>query len=247
MARFAVIIAAAGASRRLQDANKRKKPFLDLKGRAIWIRSAELFVSRDDVVQTLIVIAPEDIDWFKEKFRANLAFMDVQIVPGGAERVDSVANALERVRDEVDFVAVHDAARPLLTKEWIDEVFRAAEQYGAVVPAVPVASTLKRVASDNTIQQTVSREGLWAAQTPQVFRRQWLIDAYGRRGDQTPTDDAQLVEQAGYSVKVIRGWAMNFKITTSADLAMAKAVVDALPKKTIRSLHPFADDRPDLF
>ena len=246
MAHFAVIIAAAGASRRLQDANRRKKPFLDLKGRAIWIRSAELFVSRDDVVQTLIVIAPEDIEWFKEKFRANLAFMDVEIVPGGAERVDSVANALRRVPEKIDFVAVHDAARPLLTKEWIDELFQAAVQHGAVVPAVPVTSTLKRVGPDNTIQETVSRQGLWAAQTPQVFRREWLVDAYDRRGEEIPTDDAQLVEQAGYPVKAIRGWPMNFKITTSADLAMAKAVVDALPKKTLRSLHPFADEQPDL-
>ncbi len=247
MARFAVIVPAAGASRRLKGSQRRKKPFLELKGRAIWIRSVELFVARDDVVQTLVVIAPDEIDWFKEKYRANLAFMDVEIVPGGAERVDSVQNALQRVRDDVDFVAVHDAARPLITKEWIDQVFQAAEQHGAVVPALPVANTLKRVDEQGFVRETVSRSELWEAQTPQVFRRDWLVEAYRQRGDFLPTDDAQLVERAGHPVKVVEGWPMNFKITTKADLDMARAVVDALPQKKLPPLHPFAHENPDLF
>ena len=100
MATFAVILPAAGKSTRFasendfapggQSSNSQKKPFVELSGRAIWLRAAELFANRDDVVQTIIVIAPDDIEWFKEKFRPNLAFMDIEIVAGGAERADSV-------------------------------------------------------------------------------------------------------------------------------------------------------------
>ena len=246
MAKFAVIFPAAGKSTRF-SANKRKKPFVELKGRAIWVRSVEQFVTRADVAQTLIVIAPEDMEWFKEKFRPNLTFMDIQIVEGGAERVDSVQNALAHVPSDVDFVAVHDAARPLIVKEWIDELFQAVEESDAVIPAVRVASTLKRVSKDRTIEETVLREGVWQAQTPQVFRRELLLDAFARRGELQPTDEAQLVEQLGHPVRIVEGSPMNFKITTAADFKMAEAVINALPKpKLLQSLHPFADEEPRL-
>jgi len=244
MATFAVIIPAAGKSTRFR-ANRRKKPFVDLKGRAIWLRSAELFVSREDVVKTLVVVSEDDLEWFKEKFRPNLAFMDIEIVPGGAERCESVQNALARVPADVDFVAIHDAARPLITKEWVDDIFRAAETANAVVPAVPVAGTLKRVGRDSKVEETVSREGLWEAQTPQVFRRELLLQAFAKRGDLHPTDEAQLVEHFGETVTVIKGSPMNFKITTSDDFKMASVVLGALPKpKTFDALHPFADEEP---
>lgn len=243
MAKFAVILPAAGRSTRFA-ANQRKKPFVELKGRAVWLRTVEHFVNREDVVQTLVVVGPDDLEWFKEKFRPNLAFMNVEIVTGGAERADSVQNALARVRPEAEFVAVHDAARPLLAKQWIDRVFAAAETSGAAILGVRVTSTLKRVAQDGTIEETVSREGLWEAQTPQVFRRQLLLDAYAQRGTLNATDEARLVEQFGHKVSVVEGSPMNLKITTGEDFKMAEALLDALPKeKGLRSLHPFADER----
>ena len=170
MSKFAVILPAAGKSTRFSQ--QKKKVFVELRGRPVWVRTVEQFVHRPDVVQTILVVSPDDQDWFKEKFRANLAFMDIEIVTGGAERVDSVMNGLARVRSDVDFVAVHDAARPLIVKEWIDNVFRAAQQTDAAILATPVTSTLKRASSDQSIDETVSRTNLWAAQTPQVFRRQ---------------------------------------------------------------------------
>lgn len=246
MAGFAVILPAAGKSTRFQM-QKRKKTFIDLKGRAVWLRAAELFVNRDDVVQTLVVVSPEDLDWFKEKFAPNLAFMNVEIVPGGAERADSVRNALARVRHEAEFVAVHDAARPLLVAEWIDRVFRAAEKSGAAILATPVTSTLKRARADQTIEETVSRAGLWAAQTPQVFRRELLLEAYARQGTLQPTDEAQLVEQLGVPIALVEGSPLNFKITTNDDFRLAEVALDALPKpKTLRALHPFADEEPRI-
>jgi 2-C-methyl-D-erythritol 4-phosphate cytidylyltransferase len=246
MAKFAVILPAAGKSSRFSF-QKKKKPFVELKGRAVWLRTAELFVNRDDVAQTIIAVSPDDMEWFKEKFRPNLAFMDIEIVAGGDERADTVQNALARVKSDVEFVAVHDAARPLLIKDWIDTLFQEAEKTGAVIPALPVSNTLKRVGNDHVIKETVSREQLWEAQTPQVFRRQLLLDAYAQRGELTATDEAQLVENLGHKVTVIPGWPMNFKITTMGDFKMAEAVVNALPKpQTLRSLHPFADEDPRL-
>ena len=246
MATYAVILAAAGKSTRFTK-QKRKKPFVELKGRAVWLRSAEHFVSREDVAQTVIVVSPDDMEWFKDKFRPNLAFMDIEIVAGGAERADSVANGLAAIKNDVDFVAVHDAARPLLAKAWIDELFEAATQHDAVIPAIPAASTLKRVDKDHYIEETVSREGIWQAQTPQLFRREVLVDAFAKRGDFNPTDEAQLVERQGQKVHVIEGSPMNFKITTYDDFKMAEAVLGALPKpKTLGTLHPFADEDPRL-
>lgn len=246
MSKFAVILPAAGKSSRFSF-QKRKKPFVELKGRAVWLRAAEHFSNRDDVVQTLVVLAPEDLDWFKEKFAPNLAFMNVEIVAGGAERADSVRNALARVRPDAEFVAVHDAARPLLTQEWIDRVFRAAEKSGAAILATPVTSTLKRGGPEGTIEATVPRSGLWAAQTPQVFRRQLLMEAYAKQGSLQPTDEAQLVEQLGHPVTLVEGSPLNFKITSGDDFRLAEAALDALPKpRTLRALHPFADEEPRL-
>ncbi|MBA3315384.1 MAG: 2-C-methyl-D-erythritol 4-phosphate cytidylyltransferase [Planctomycetota bacterium] len=246
MPRFAVILPAAGKSSRFVH-QRRKKPFAELKGRAVWLRSVDLFVNRDDVVQTLLCLAPDDIDWFKETFRADLAFRNVEIVEGGAERADSVEKALAQVRDDADFVAVHDAARPLLVDAWITAVFDAAAKSGAAIPAVRTASTVKRV-KGNTIVETVPREELWQAQTPQVVRTDLLREAFAKRDGFIATDEAQLVERIGHPVQVVEGSPMNFKITTSDDFKMAEAVLDALPKpRTLRALHPFADEEPGGF
>lgn len=244
MSKFAVILPAAGKSSRFATQQSKKKVFIELKGRPVWVRTAEAFVNRDDVVQTILVVSPDDMDWFKEKFRPNLAFMDIEIVAGGAERGDSVKNALARVRADVDFIAVHDAARPLIVKEWISRVFQAAETHGAALLATPVTSTLKRVGRGDRIEETVSRAHLWAAQTPQVFRRQLLLDAYARQGELQPTDEAQLIEQFGHPVHVVEGSPLNIKITSQDDFRMAEFLLDALPKEKLPGfLHPFADER----
>jgi 2-C-methyl-D-erythritol 4-phosphate cytidylyltransferase len=243
MASFAVILPAAGKSSRFSH-QRRKKPFAELKGRAVWLRSVDLFINRDDVVQTLLCLAPEDVEWFKETFRADLAFRNVEIVLGGAERADSVQNALARVRPEAEFVAVHDAARPLLVESWITSIFEAAVQHGAVIPAIRTSSTVKRV-TNGVIVETVPRDELWQAQTPQVFRTDLLREAFAKRDGFVATDEAQLVERLGHPVHVVEGSPMNFKITTPDDFRMAEAVLDALPKpKGLRALHPFKDDPP---
>lgn len=207
------------------------------------MHAADRFANRQDVVQTLIVIAPEDREHFTEKFGGNTALLGIEIVEGGNERHNSVARAIERVNADVDYIAVHDAARPCIANEWIDEVFAAAVKTGAAILAAPITGTLKRAAADHTIAETIARDGLWEAQTPQVFRRQLLIDAYARRGGQPATDDAQLVERLGQKVTLIPGSPMNIKITTKEDLRIAAALLKTLPQPKLGNLgQPFADD-----
>jgi 2-C-methyl-D-erythritol 4-phosphate cytidylyltransferase len=245
MPSFAVILPAAGKSERFRD-KAYKKPFAPLGGRAVWLHAAEKFLNRADVKQTIVVIAAEDRELFNMKFGANIAIMGVEVIEGGAERTDSVQRALERVKDNIDFVAVHDAARPCVADPWIDDVFNAAARDGAAILATQVQATLKRVDHKKKITETASREGLWEAQTPQVFRRQLLIEAYAKRGRDSVTDDAQLVERLGHAVTVVPCSPLNLKITTRDDLKLAEQVLKVLPKPKLEGFrHPFAAD--DLF
>jgi len=241
MPSVAVILPAAGSSQRFQDQHY-KKPFAPLGGKAVWLHSAEKFLGRPDVKQLIVVVAEEDREEFKRKFGANLAFMDVEICSGGAERADSIENALGKVRDEVELVAVHDAARPCLAEKWIDAVFEAAESEGAAILAEPVTATLKRVDGSQRIEATVDRQQLWAAQTPQVFRRDLLLQAYAARAGRAVTDDASLVEALGERVTVVPSSPLNLKITTREDLRLAEQILKILPRPKGAASNPFADD-----
>ena len=243
MASFAVILPAAGKSTRFRD--KEKKPFVNLDGRAVWLRTVEQFINRPEVAQCIIVVAPDDQEMFRRRFGANLAFMNVQIANGGNERFQSIANALDLVKPEVEFVAVHDAVRPCITESLITSVFTKAEKTGAALLALPVTDTVKQCNDQNQVQATMARKGLWLAQTPQVFRRDWLLEAYAQRAKlgKDITDDAQLVEAAGHAVHVVEGAGTNIKITTRQDLILADAILKALPKpKPSGPAHPFAEE-----
>ncbi len=241
MAKFAVIVPAAGQSARFGD--KPKKPFAVLDGRPVVIRTLELFINRPDVVQTILVVAPQDMEEVKRKFTANLSFMGVKLVEGGKERHETVAKALEHVKGEAEFVAVHDAVRPCVTEEMIDRVFAQAEKSGAAILASPVLSTLKRVGTANVIENTISREGLWEAQTPQVFRKDWLVEAYSKRGQagESITDDAQLVEVIGKTVTVVESDLSNLKITSPSDIRLAQAILKSRPPAKAKGLGAFEE------
>lgn len=245
MGTFAVILPAAGRSTRFGDP-KQKKIYADLDGRAVWLRAVEPFLIRDDVTQVVLAIAPEDREMFERRYRANVAFLNIQVIDGGAERYESVARALDVVDPACEFVAVHDAARPCLVPELIDAVFKAARQHGAALPGVPVSDTLKRVGDDHRAVETVSRAGLVAVQTPQAFGRDLLIQAYANRDrvGGTVTDDAQLVEALGHPCFVVEGSPFNLKITTQGDLRLASAILQAAPKPKVEGAgHPFADEQ----
>jgi 2-C-methyl-D-erythritol 4-phosphate cytidylyltransferase len=241
MTQFAVILAAAGKSTRFDDPFS-KKVFATLAGKAVWLHSLDRFVDRPDVAQVIVAIAPEDREDFMQRFGANMVVLGFDVVIGGETRAETVERSLAKVRDDVEYVAVHDAARPCISSIWIDKVFAAAREDGAAILASPIVGTVKRVDGDSIVE-TVSRDGLWEAQTPQVFERKLLQDAYAQRGDFQPTDEAQLIERAGGRVSIVAASRANLKITTKADLHLAEMSLKALPKpKDIFPTHPFADD-----
>ena len=188
MADFTVILPAAGRSSRFGDP-KQKKVFAELDGRAVWLRAVEPFVNRDDVAQVIVAIAPEDRELFERRYRASVAFMNIKVIDGGAERHDTIAKALECVDASCSFIAVHDAARPCVSRELIDSVFAAAREFGAALPGLPISDTLKRVDSSNTIVSTVPRFDLRGANSssvsPRLARsRLWRSrPAFARRDD----------------------------------------------------------------
>jgi 2-C-methyl-D-erythritol 4-phosphate cytidylyltransferase len=240
MATFAVIMPAAGQSSRFKDPSY-KKPFAPLAGRAVWLHAAERFLQRDDVKQVIVVISADDREYFQMKFGANMAIMGIEAVNGGATRSASVQAGLARVKPDVDFVAVHDAARPVLADKWVDQVFDTARKTGAAILATPVTGTLKRVDGAKIIADTVDRTNLWEAQTPQVFKRQLLLDAHAGADSDSATDDAELVQRLGVPVSIVLGSALNLKITTKEDLVMAGHALKSLPKPKLGGGNPFAD------
>jgi 2-C-methyl-D-erythritol 4-phosphate cytidylyltransferase len=230
MGKVGVIICAAGASKRFGE--KRKKPFADVDGRAVFLRSVEIFSNREDVKQILLAISPEDEELVNVKWGPNLKFFNVKICFGGAERFDTVQKGLELIKDDIDLIAVHDAVRCCVKSEWVDKVITEAAKTGAAILACPVVATLKET-KDNVIIRTVDRVGLYEAQTPQVFKVELLRKAYEnlKNLDKSKiSDDAQLVEAIGEKVSIVETDSSNIKITHKADLAIAEAILKSRPK-----------------
>jgi len=226
----AAIICAAGASNRF--GGKRKKAFVDVAGRAVFLRSVELFDNRDYVKQILLGIAPEDEELVSIKWGPNLKFFNVKIFFGGSERFDTVNKGLELIKDDIDLIAVHDACRCCVTEKLIDQVIAAAAKSGASLPACPVAATLKE-AQNNTIIKTVDRAALYEAQTPQIFAAELLKKAYENLKNLDPSkisDDSQLVEALGHKVTIVEADSSNIKITRKSDIAIAEAILKSRSK-----------------
>lgn len=229
-ASFAAIVCAAGASKRF--GGKRKKPFVDVAGRAAFLRSIELFAERDDVKQVLLGIPQEDEELVKMKWGAALSFHGAKVFIGGAQRFETVAKGLEQVDEDVEFVIVHDAARCCVTKEWLNKVLAKAEEKGAAMLACAVKDTIKR-AEGETIVETIDRANLYAAQTPQVFRKELLQRAYANLKNMDASkvsDDSQLVEALAEKVWIVETDASNIKITQGSDIKIAEAIIKGRPK-----------------
>ncbi|MDR5709312.1 MAG: 2-C-methyl-D-erythritol 4-phosphate cytidylyltransferase [Armatimonadota bacterium] len=221
--RAGAIIAAAGQGNRL--GTEEPKALVMLAGLPLAVRAALPF-QRCPLVEEVVVVAPEGNleamrTWVQ---RCGLSKVHT-VVAGGVQRQDSVNRGLEALRD-AEVVLVHDGARPLLEEELIERVARAAAEYGAAIPALPVHDTLKRVRG-GIVEQTVDRTGIWAVQTPQGFQAQLLRAAHARARAEGfyGTDDAVLVERLGHPVRVVPGSVRNLKITTREDLWVAEALL----------------------
>jgi 2-C-methyl-D-erythritol 4-phosphate cytidylyltransferase len=204
------------------------KSLAPLAGRPLFAWSLEA-LERCEPVRSIVVVGPSarlremlaTIGWSPSKV--------VAWVEGGRERQESVARGLGALPAECDHVMIHDSARPLLEPELAARVTADALAHGAAVAAIPLADTLKRASLD-VVEDTVPRASLWCAQTPQVFRRDWLEEAH-RGAPKNATDDAVLIEAMGKRVHLTPGDSLNFKITTPRDLELAEAWLTRAPAR----------------
>ncbi len=241
MAKVSVIVAAGGKGERFGAGEN--KILAKIDGRPIFIRTLEMFINREDVCQTILVVPPSGMEEMKEKYGPNLGFMGVKLVEGGDKRYQSVAAGLQAVTDDADLVAIHDAVRPCVTEAMINSVFEEAGKSGAALLASPLTGTIKRAADSGVVDETVCRENLYEAQTPQVFKRTLIQEAYGKLPEDCSqiTDDAQVVELAGHPVSIVKSDPTNIKITTKADVTLASAINKARPAKTVAKLGAFEE------
>ena len=224
---FGVLIPAAGRSVRFGTG--RSKLLEKLGGEPIIRRSVHAFLVRSNVKSLVIAASPDSLDELSAAL-GDLAYDPrVRFSGGGASRAESVRNALQNIGVEVDWIAVHDAARPLVSQQLIDRTFAAAREHGAAVPALPVSLTIKEADGPlpAKVLRTVPRHRLWAMQTPQVMRREALEAAFARcpLPLEQVTDDVQLLELAGQEVWLVDGDERNLKITTAADRHLAELIL----------------------
>jgi 2-C-methyl-D-erythritol 4-phosphate cytidylyltransferase / 2-C-methyl-D-erythritol 2,4-cyclodiphosphate synthase len=212
------IIAAGGRGHRLGAAMP--KQLLEVGGRSLLQWSVEAFTAHP-AISDVIVALPSDLARNPPNWLSG-----VRVVEGGGRRQDSVANAFAVLADATEIVLVHDAARPFVTADVISRAIDGAAAHGAAIAAVPVTDTVKRVearGAGSVITETLPREEIFLAQTPQAFRRQVLHAAIvAARSEATATDESMLAERAGHRVHVVAGDPSNVKITTPADLASAR-------------------------
>ena len=226
---LAALVLAAGRGERL--GGDRPKAFVSLVGKSLVARSIETLVRVPLVDRVVPVIPPEELAGFGALVAAGPKLAPA--VPGGALRQDSVRAGLASLPASFDWVAVHDAARCLVSEEEVIAVIRAAEDSGAAILARPSPDTLKLVRS-GVIESTPDRRSCWLAQTPQVFRTELLREALEKAEADgfEATDDAQLVERLGVAVHVVSGSTRNLKITHPEDLRIAAALLEAGPDGT---------------
>jgi len=243
------IIAAAGAGRRLGAA--KPKQLLDIGGGSMLQHSVRAFLGHPRVADVVVVVSPDLTTLALAGIEPSRAAA-LRVVKGGDRRQDSVANGFAAVAPESDVVLIHDAARPFVSADLIDRTIDAAAAHGAAIAALQSRDTVKRVAGDGRITETIPRETIYLAQTPQGFRRDVLAAAIelGRSGVEA-TDEAMLAERAGYHVHVVDGDPGNVKVTTSADLDAARARMASTgkPARTGRAgtgydLHRLVEGRP---
>ncbi len=222
----AVIIPSAGKGSRMGG---RKKNYLPLSGVPVLAHTLTPF-NKSPLVKEIILVVPDgDIDFCRKEIVEKYGFNKVTgIVPGGAERQDSVINGLDAVSGDIDIITIHDGARALVTPEIVERTLRAAFLNGAAVCAVPLKDTIKELTAEGFfIARTVSRDTLCAVQTPQAFAPDIIRRAYGEAADAgfVGTDSSSLVERLGISVAVVEGSYENIKITTAEDLIIAEEIL----------------------
>lgn len=222
MSGSAAILLCAGKGERLGAGME--KALVSVYGRPLFLWSLEAF-ARTPAIESIVVVGPAKKLRAAARTDGSVLSKVVAWCEGGKERQHSVAAGLKALPSGPAYVAVHDSARALITPDLIARVLGDAQAHGAAIAAMPLEDTLKR-GRLGAIEQTIPRANLWRAQTPQAFRRDWLEAAHAA-ATAVATDDAALLEAQGLRVHLTEGDAMNFKITTAADLRLAEACLAA--------------------
>jgi len=231
------IVPAAGTGERM--GTNRKKPYLLLNQRPLLYYTLTALDSIASIAQIIVAVAPGDERFCQqqvlEKFHFNKS---IQLIPGGSSRQESVRRLLDRVPEDAQLVLIHDGARPLITPELLEQAITETRVWKATVLAVPVKDTIKSANDTLQIEKTISRERLWAIQTPQTFERSVIREAHQRASQEgfIGTDDAALVERMGVQVKIVMGSYDNIKITTPEDVIVAEALLKNRNRKTTAPL-----------
>jgi 2-C-methyl-D-erythritol 4-phosphate cytidylyltransferase len=217
---LSAVVVAAGRSQRMGF----DKLLTPLGGKPLLLHTLERLLRTQLPAEIILVVRPgseEEMEKVVEPLRSQGA---IRLVPGGAQRQDSVQAGLSAVSESSEFVLVHDAARPFVTKELIDVVLAAAKLSDAAVCGAPCSDTLKEVGEDGLVLKTLDRTKLWTVQTPQIFRTSLLRRAYESAvaSGASFTDDTAVVEKIGHPVRIVLYHGINFKVTTPADWKLAE-------------------------
>ncbi len=221
MGSFGVVVAAAGQGKRMKSSEK--KQFIELQGKPVLYHSVQLFTKIAEIKEIVVVTNHEDI----ERTEELLQEFQVVVVPGGAERQESVFLGLQALK-HAEYVLIHDAARPFSSEQMIRTIMDQAMETGAAIPAVPVKDTIKIVDEKREVISTPPRQSLWAVQTPQAFLLSAILDVHQKAVEKgfLGTDDAMLMEWTGMKVKVVEGEYTNIKLTTPDDLKLGESILE---------------------
>jgi len=225
--KYWVVVPAAGAGRRMGE--EIPKQYLELSGQAVLLHTLKRLASCPGIAGVFLGVTAGDPYWQKMSFDASWL---KQVCDGGAERADTVSLVLESMAgmvDENDWVLVHDAARPCITHEDILQLIKLASEQGGGLLGRPLSDTVKLAGSDARVRKTIPRDGLWRAQTPQMFRygelRLALLNA--KEKGMVITDEASAMEFSGYQPLMVQGRSDNIKITVPGDLELAQVYITA--------------------
>jgi 2-C-methyl-D-erythritol 4-phosphate cytidylyltransferase len=210
------IITAGGIGKRM--GSKIPKQFIALAGKPILMRTIAVFYEYDRAAQIIVTLPKDWWPFWKELCVKHHFTIDHEIVEGGKERFHSIKNALIMTKGRI--IGIHDGVRPLVSKECIDRTVHAAINYGAGVPVLPVKESMRQ--GDFSNSRALNRDSIFAVQTPQCFQKDILVSSYSADYISAFTDDASVVENSGYKVKLVEGNEENIKITTPSDLRIAE-------------------------
>lgn len=218
-ATLSAVVVAAGRSRRMGF----DKLLTELAGHPLLLHTLNRMSAVPQIDEIILVIRPDIEEQVRELFAEPISQQRIRLVHGGELRQDSVRNGLAEVSEKSEYVLIHDAARPFITEELVTTVLAAAIETGAAVCGTPSSDTLKEVTADGIVTRTLDRSVIWGVQTPQIFRKSLLLDAYNHvaaTGAQV-TDDTAAVELFGQPVKVVHYPGLNMKVTTPSDWNLA--------------------------